>query len=188
MDQFFWENCAGTPVQNFPTILKMLKMMRMIIIRCCCICFLSICFEIVDCLADIKFWLLCMIVCFIMRWCNAPQSCLPFLLSPNFRSGYMCAASLQSTVLTFTFSTTAFFWGGHFLPTYTYQLANRTQQVEIDFSYIDVSPLLNVLIPQHSNFGCCLKSTQHNVTGLTKYGAHFYFRKYISFDNCGTLE
>ena len=82
-----------------------------------------------------------------------------------------------------------FFWGeGDFLPTYTYRLANRTQQVEIDFSYIDVSPLLNVLIPQHSNFGGCLKSTQHNVTGLAKYRAHFYFRKYISFDNCGTVE
>ena len=106
MDQFFWENCAGTPVQNFPTILKTLKMMRMIIIRCCCICFLWLCFCAF--LADIKFRVLCMIVCFIMRWCNAPQSCLPFLLSPNFRSGYMCAASLQSTVLTFTFSTPAF--------------------------------------------------------------------------------
>ena len=30
-----------------------------------------------------------MILCFIMRSCNALQSPLPFLLSPNFRSGYI---------------------------------------------------------------------------------------------------
>ena len=66
MDQFFWENCAGTPVQNFPTILKTLKMMRMIIIRCCCICFLWFFFEIVLFLLisnSVFFVWLCVLLC-----------------------------------------------------------------------------------------------------------------------------
>ena len=66
MDQFFWENCAGTPVQNFPTILKTLKMMRMIIIWCCWICFLWISFEILRILLisnSVFFVWLCVLLC-----------------------------------------------------------------------------------------------------------------------------
>ena len=148
MDQFFWENCAGTPVQNFPTILKTLKMMRMIIIRCCCICFLWICFEIVLFLLisnSVFFVWLCVLLCADVMHRNLASH---FFYHPIFVL-VTCAPPLcnQPSWL-LHFQQQHFFRGeGDFLPTYTYRLANPTQQVEIDFSYIDVSPLLNVLIP-----------------------------------------
>ena len=109
MDQFFWENCAGTPVQNFPTILKTLKMMIMIIIG-----YWWICFEIVPFLLisnSVFFVWLCVLLCADVMHRNLASH---FFYHPIFVL-VTCASPLcnQPSWL-LHFQRQHFFWGGTF--------------------------------------------------------------------------
>ena len=150
MDQFFWENCAGTPVQNFPTILKTLKMMMMIIIGYCWICFEIVLFLLIS--NSVFFVWLCALLCADVMHRNLASH---FFYHPIFVL-VTCAPPLcnQPSWL-LHFQRQHFFWGGTFCQLLHIGWQIEHSKLKLTFQiYLGISTLGYILfvtwLPSHS--------------------------------------